>query len=384
MKIKILLMSLLFLVPVFFLASGPMNKPARPADFRDAPRDIPSLTELKSQNTKEEAGVPDAPKGSVLPTGGNKSPYASVPLPQGSVPGLSRSGDLPLPSLGPDAEGAFRTAVIYAEGGSFQPAQAGHSGAAGELRVMQWNASRGEKLDKLMQVIKKADPDVLILSETDLYGKIAKGKVMAREIASALGYSYYTATEFGELLNKRLGSSGNAIVSRYPLSGGKFVPLPTMKGAGGYDWADNKSQPRTGQRNAISAYIEVPGKSGKTMRINLVSLHTENKANADVRRKQFELSVKELTVPGEPAILAGDLNTLSPGEGSAFRKYLKKESFIDCSKGDDQGTHMFNMRLDWVILQPGTDNSLLSKSYKVIDKEGASDHAPIITEFEIE
>lgn len=107
------------------------------------------------------------------------------------------------------------------------------------------------------------------------------------------------------------------------------------------------------------------GKGGKTVRINLVSLHTENKANADVRRKQFELSVKELTVPGDPAILAGDLNTLSPGEGSAFRKYLKKEFFIDRSKGDAQGTHILNMRLDWVLLQPGTDNSLLSKSYRV-------------------
>ena len=313
--------------------------------------------------------------------GGKVSKETAVPL--GPVPGLSRSGDLPLPSLGPDSDGAFRPAVGYTEGGSFSSAQSSPAGAPGELRVMQWNASRGEKLDKLLQVIKKADPDVLILSETDLYGKIAKGKVTAREIASALGYSYYTASEFGELRDDRRGSSGNAIVSRYPLSGGKFTALPIMKSEGGYDWADDGGQPRTGQRNSISAYIEVPGKSGKSVRINLVSMHTENKANAKVRLAQFEAAVKALTVPGEPAILAGDLNTISIGEGGSFRNYLKKVSLIDCSNGDNQGTHLFNMRLDWVILQPGADNSLVSKSYHVISKEGASDHAPILTEFQV-
>ncbi len=334
-----------------------------PSDLRDAPRDTPSLTELESQSSSGEFNTPGVPKASAQ--GASAKKIAADPV--GPVPGLSRSGDLPLPSLGPDANGEFRPATGYTEGGSFSSAQPAPALPPGELRVMQWNASRGEKLDKLLAVIKKADPDVLILSETDLYGKIAGGKVTAREIASALGFSYFTASEFGELRSDRLGSSGNAIVSRYPLSGGRFVALPIMKDQGGYDWADDGGQPRTGQRNSISAYIEVPGAGGKTARINLVSMHTENKANAKVRLAQFETALSALTVPGEPTILAGDLNTISIGEGGSFRKYLKKISLIDCSNGDNQGTHMLNMRLDWVILQPGAENAVASRSYKVIN-----------------
>lgn len=375
MKLKNLVMLSAAVTAAVCLAAGRRPAPGLPSDFRDAPRDTPALDGLANSKAAKAAEAPPVSKAAPRPEA------LVVAAPVGPVPGLERSGDLPLPALGPDAAGVFRPAPGYTEGGSFAPAAPAPAAAPGALRVMQWNVSRGEKFGMLMQVIKKAAPDVLILSETDLYGKIAKGKVTAREIAAALGYSYFTAAEFGELREDRQGSSGNAIVSRYPLSGGRFVALPIMKAEGGYDWADDGGQPRTGQRNSISAYIEVPGQGGKKVRVNLVSLHTENKANAKVRLAQFETAEKALTLPGEPAILAGDLNTISIGEGGSFRKYLKKVALIDCSKGDDQGTHLLNMRLDWVILRPGAGDAVAATYYKVISKEGASDHAPVITEF---
>ena len=65
----------------------------------------------------------------------------------------------------------------------------------------------------------------------------------------------------------------------------------------------------------------------------------------------------------------------------SFRSYLKKAALTDCSNGDNHGTHLFNMRLDWVILQPGAGKEVAPRAYEVINKEGASDHAPIVAEF---
>ena len=397
MKLKVPVILSVVLISIIYVISGRVNTPKMPSDLRDAPKDISAIKALNDTGPATEVEIPDIPKAAAQSSTVKAGKEVAVRL-ESPVPGLSQSGDIPLPSYGPDADGAFRPHVGYTEGGTFsspvekpewqvQQSKVLPPAKPGELRVMEWNTSRGQKLNKLIQVIKKINPDVAIISEADMYGKLTGGRVSAREMASALGYSYYAAAEFGELRPDRLGSSGNAILSRYPLSGGRFVKLPIMKSDGGYDWADDGNQPRTGQRNSISAYIEVPGKSGKSVRINIVSLHTENKANSKVRLAQFEAAVKDLTVPGEPAILAGDLNTITPGEGGTFRNYLKKESFVDCSKGNNDSTFsaavIVSMRLDWVILQPGADNAVAAKSYQVGNKEGASDHSPIITEFQV-
>ncbi len=393
MKNKNLITASLLLVPAFCLGSGRAPSAGRPADLRDALRDSTPLEELKAQGANEAAAIPQAAKGYAQP--GGKAVKPGAPAAIGNVPGLTRTGDIPLPSFGPDPAGWFIAPVGYTEGGAFTApvekpewavAQAKVRPAAGPgtLRVMSWNVSRGQKLDKLIIAIKKANPDVLLLCEADMYGKLTGGRVAAREIAAALGYSYYAAAEFGELRSDRMGSSGNAIISRYPLSGGKYFALPVMKERGGYDWASDGTQPRTGQRNSISARIEVPGSAKK---ITLVSMHTENKANARVRLDQFKLLAKELVTPGEPAILAGDLNTVSMGEGGDFRNFLKGTSFFDCSNGDDRPTFsvavLVNLRIDWVLLQYGAGGTLSFKSYDVIGKDGASDHSPVITEFKV-
>ncbi len=294
--------------------------------------------------------------------------------------GLVATGDVPLPSLGPDAEGYFHPPHGYVEGGTFAVAEdrdvwrvpaeeVAPTAPIDGLRVVEWNVERGQSLDKAIRLMKRVNADVWVLNETDLYGTPSGGVVVAREIARALGYSYVTATEFVELRADRRGSSGDAIVSRYPIRTATRIDTPIFEQHGGYDWANSKGEPRCGQRSALRAVVEVPTERG-TLEVPVVALHLENKANSDVRKRQFEAVVDALVVPGEATVVAGDLNTISPFEGRRFRSYLDErmrdrgpgDAFIDCSHGDDTATFsaavVVNMRIDWMLLQPGDDGVL--------------------------
>lgn len=322
----------------------------------------------------------------------------------GDIEGLSAMEGTPLPSRGPDAEGYFHPAVGYTEGGTFAHASDGAgdkwkvdakdvtaAAPAGKLRVVEWNVERGNKLDKSIRLMKKINADVWLLNETDLYGRNSGGVVVAREIARALGYSYYTGIEFYERRDDRRGTSGNAIISRYPLSATRSLDIPMMTEQGGHDWSTDSSEPRCGQRTALAATIEVPAADGSTRSVDLVGLHTENKSNREVRLAQYDHVVKTLVKPGHATVVAGDLNTVSLGEGSSFRKELeKRKQLFDCSRGDDTTTFsaafIVNLRIDWMLVQGGDGDTLAcpASSYSVKGNDGSSDHKPIVTDMTVE
>ena len=324
------------------------------------------------------------------------------------IEGLSATGNAPLPRLGPDANGFFHPPLGYTEGGTFARASDKREWAVdansiapaapkGSLRVAEWNVERGNKLDQAIRLMKKENADVWLVNETDLYGKNSGGVVVAREIARALGYSYYTAIEFYERRDDRRGTSGNAIVSRFPLRDVRSLEIPIFPDKGGFDWAKSKSEPRCGQRNAISAKIDAVAADGTIRATNVVALHTENKTSASVRRAQFDHVVRSLVTPGEPTILAGDLNTLAPAEGTSFRGDLarlvtkngRERALFDCSRGDDTTTFsaalIINARIDWMMVQSGDGVHLdcPAGGYQVHSNDGSSDHRPVIVQMTV-
>ncbi len=318
------------------------------------------------------------------------------------VEGLSELPGIPLPSRGPDADGYFHPDPGYVEGGTFatpldraewrvDPSKVAPRAAPGFVRMVEWNVARGAKLDGAVKQLKKINADVIVLNETDLYGGSSGGKVVAREIAAALGYSYVTAVEFNERRDDRRGSSGNAVLSRWPLTDPRFFSIPMFTENGGYDWAHSRTEPRCGQRSAIATRIDVPDALGGTRTLNVVSLHTENKTTPRVRRRQFDAVREALTRPGEPTVMAGDLNTFLATERLAFRDHLRRNAgLVDCANGDltptfSAGPVPVPIRLDWVIVQAGSENSLacLPGSYRVLDHGGASDHMPVRVELRV-
>jgi endonuclease/exonuclease/phosphatase family metal-dependent hydrolase len=327
----------------------------------------------------------------------------------GDIAGMAPLEGQPLPRIGPNAQGFFHPASAYAEGGTFRaplekaewavPAgEIAPRAPAGSLRVVEWNVERGKQLDKAIRQMKRLNADVWLLNETDLYGKSARGVVVAREIARALGYSFYTGVEFLELRDDRRGASGNAIVSRFPLTNVRSIAIPMLTPEGGHDWSLDGAQKRCGMRNALGASISVPTATGASRAIDLVTLHTENKSNKNVRRKQMDFVKDRLVTPGTPTIFAGDLNTVTVGEGPELRTDLKRlnaehgrdKTLFDCSLGDDATTFsavgFIRLRIDWMLVQSGTGSVLDCPSaeprrYKVESADGASDHKPVRTDF---
>src|SRR5262249_15818670 len=153
----------------------------------------------------------------------------------------------------------------YAEGGTFaaafdkaewrvDPGTVASGPSPGMLKVVEWNVERGNELDKVVRLMKRTNADVYLLNETDLYGVNSGSVAVGREIAGAMGYSYYMSIEFYEFRDDRRGTSGNSIVSRYPLKDGRVIQLPMLLDQGGYDWSTSLREPRCGDRIAISAH----------------------------------------------------------------------------------------------------------------------------------
>jgi len=325
---------------------------------------------------------------------------------------LDATGNIPLPALQADGDGFFYPAPGYTEGGTFRaatakaawvvdPKEIAPRAAPGTVRMAHWNVERGGELDKAVRLMKKINADVWTINESDLYGKNSGGVVVAREIAKALGYSYYTAIEFYERRDDRRGTSGNAILARFPIEVGRTMDIPTLADKGGHDWSVDKAELRCGSRNAMAARIAFPTATGGSLAVNVVALHTENKANAAVRISQYEAVLAKLVRPGEPTIVAGDLNTVAGGEGTKFREYLtakvdkdgRANALLDCSRGNDAPTWsgpsvtsiFLRLRIDWTLVQSGADGKLDCPvgGYKVLGNDGASDHKPVVTEFSV-
>jgi endonuclease/exonuclease/phosphatase family metal-dependent hydrolase len=325
----------------------------------------------------------------------------------GDLTGLAPLPGMALPRLGPDAEGFFHPGMEYAEGGTFATPVAKPewevpvneivpAAPPGTLRAIQWNIARGDKLKNVIKQMKRLNADVWLLNETDIYNKNSGGVVVAREIARALGYSYYTGSEFIERRDDRRAMSGNAIVSRFPLTNARSVALPMFLSEGGFDWSTHDNEPRCGTRSAVGATIEVPAADGSPRRIDLVSIHAEIETNDKVRRKQLDLVKERLVTSGIPAIVAGDLNTKGFREGPRLRDDLKRlndsqgreSTLFDCSLGNDDDTFSAKIvaraRIDWMFIQSGKGLVLdcpkqEPRLYKVESSGGASDHKPVRT-----
>jgi endonuclease/exonuclease/phosphatase family metal-dependent hydrolase len=345
-----------------------------------------------------------ADDGAAIACGDSVIEPSFAPLDGGALAGLTPSNGVPFPKYGPGDDGSFHPMWGYAEGGTYaqgtdDPEHRPRANRTlprrdGFLRVAVWNVSRGEKLDTLIRRMKEIDADVWLLNEADLYGQLTGNTVAAREMARALGYTYYASTEFYELREDRLGMSGNAIASRYPLFDAQRIDLPILADQGGYDWTDSTSEPRCGGRSAIAARALVPNALGGTTSVRFVTPHLENKTNRDVRWAQYQAARDALTTPGEAAILGGDFNTWHFFEGSEFRGNLRDEldaaggdadrgspnAFMDCSLGDDATTHIAG-RIDWMLLQLGQNDRIacLPGAYSVQIGDG-SDHDMVVTD----
>ncbi|MBD0372793.1 MAG: endonuclease/exonuclease/phosphatase family protein [Pyrinomonadaceae bacterium] len=183
------------------------------------------------------------------------------------------------------------------------------------VRVTAWNIERGTRLESIIQVLKEhpsiRESDLLLLTELD-YGMARSGnRFVAREIARELRMNYAFAPCYLSLVkgsglesntegDNTQALHGNALFSRYPITGAHQLALPNGK-----DKMRGKEK-RLGAQRAVIADVMHPLGAFRA-----VSLHLDAHSTQRHRHLQMKLLLDHLEslTPQLPVIIGGDWNT---------------------------------------------------------------------------
>jgi len=213
----------------------------------------------------------------------------------------------------PDHDTDHRQAVFDA--GCFGVVEVGGAPSEprpGPLRVVAANLERGRRLDDWVDLLRRTDADVVLISEAD--GGMARSgnRYVVRELADRLGMQFAFAVEFVELglgspdevaalpagARNEFGVHGGAVLSRVGLDRPAAVRLE-FDGS----WYDPEGpEPRVGGRVAVMATV------GGTV---VVAPHLESHGGPRGRARQVAdlLDVVDAYASGRPVVVGGDLNT---------------------------------------------------------------------------
>jgi endonuclease/exonuclease/phosphatase family metal-dependent hydrolase len=231
---------------------------------------------------------------------------------------------------------------------------------AGELRVMTFNIQSGLRgLERVAEVIRAAQPDIVALQEVDRGSRRAGGLDQAAVLAEQTGLPYHAHFRTTELHG---GAYGVALLSRFPLEALAQYPLPVPRGA----------EPRT----LAHALMRVEGREVSVYVTHLI----RQPFNGNARMRQSALIAGLLARDARPKLLMGDLND---GPDSRTVRLLRREltdAFVASGQGPD-GTYPLPLpfspavRIDYVL----TSEAFVPLRSAVL-RVGASDHYPVVAD----
>ncbi|MGE5327407.1 MAG: endonuclease/exonuclease/phosphatase family protein [Deltaproteobacteria bacterium] len=206
----------------------------------------------------------------------------------------------------------------YCDVGDFSRAAAP---AKASYRVLAWNLERGIQYEAQLEAL-RTHPylktcDVLLLTETDLCMARSKNRAVAQEMARELGMHYAfvpcylnlskgSGVEYDADGENALGLHGNALLSRYPISRVRAIPLKN-----GIDKMAGREK-RLGRQHVLATDIAFPNYS-----LTAVTMHLDTLSTQRHRRGQMR-DILEALQTDLPVILGGDWNTTTYDASSAF------------------------------------------------------------------
>jgi endonuclease/exonuclease/phosphatase family metal-dependent hydrolase len=267
--------------------------------------------------------------------------------------------------------------IPVTESGSFLPAALPDVWPA-TLRVVAWNVEYSAHLDEqiaaLTSVPELAAADLFLLSEVDRCSARNGVQRAARRFAEALNAAYVYGIEFVELEIDRVagGDTGQAIVSRRPLSGAALSCHSSH-----FDWFASNDEPRLGQRVVLHADLPIGDRTARVYAVHLES----NDVAGDKRAVQSKelLDAAQLLACDRPQIAAGDFN--APYCGAPELEVFRTVGFQDAIglAGDLQPTHENGLRLDYVWTR-----GMRVVAGGVVRDLQASDHDAVWADLELE
>ncbi len=279
---------------------------------------------------------------------------------------------LPDRAVGPDLGGPATTSPTSDASDTTPPQQTTRTGAilnpcrrgdAERLTVLSLNIHSGRTkageldLGRIAAELRAWDADLVLLQEVDQGRRRTHGVDQSRSLARRLGYSHV----YGPTRRFRPGSTGNAILSRWPVVDVGLRALPRESGA--Y------------RRGLVRATVDVRGE-----RIDVFSTHFDH-ASPRARLAQARAVVGTLQRSSRPVVLGGDLNA-EPGMPAV--RVLERGGLLDGWRfvGRDEGLTVPaaspRRRIDYVL----ADESFEPVRSRVL-VSFVSDHRAVITAYDL-
>jgi endonuclease/exonuclease/phosphatase family metal-dependent hydrolase len=251
------------------------------------------------------------------------------------------------------------------------------------FRVVDWNIDRGTQLQGILEFLREAKADLILLQEVDLNAKRTHRFDIAREIARALQLNFVFGTEFQELTQGSQQSpayQGQATLSPWSIKNARLMRFRRQTNFWQPHWYLPHIEPfqeRLGGRIALIADIELCGKT-----VSTYNLHLESKEDDTLRVSQLNEVLVDAGSASKtgPALIAGDLN-LNAGEGEAALA-LERTEFRDGVGLPDvrtrPGRNVFDQgrSIDWIFLS----SRLNGRNGRIHRNVRASDHFPVSAE----
>jgi endonuclease/exonuclease/phosphatase family metal-dependent hydrolase len=232
------------------------------------------------------------------------------------------------------------------------------------IRVLTYNIYHGATVNndfdiqRIADVIKSVNPDVVALQEVDFKTRRAKGM----DLVTELGKLTDMAPLFGRAMPYDGGEYGEGILSRYSFVTTKNHSLPYSPG----------HEPRA----ALEVMVQLP--SGE--KFVFIGTHLDHTRDQTDRVAQVKKINELFTHNTVPTILAGDLN----GTPDSDPIKLLTEKWTDACAGNPEPTFPSSepgRRIDYVMCLPSVRWRIVET--RVIDEKTASDHCPLLVVLEL-
>ncbi|MBV8631885.1 MAG: endonuclease/exonuclease/phosphatase family protein [Silvibacterium sp.] len=249
----------------------------------------------------------------------------------------------------------------------------------GSIRIVDWNINRGLKLSGILDYLRGAEADIILLQECDLNARRTHRLNITQEIARRLQVNYVFGREFQELTQGSGDSPayhGQATLSRWPLSKARIIRFRKQSGFWRPRWYLPDIEPlqeRLGGRMALVTEANIGGRT-----VVAYNFHLESRGDDRLRCSQLEECLDDARhySAGVPLVMAGDYNmdvTRSAANtaltGARFRSVFSKPP-----DRTTPGSLLERGRpIDWIF----TRGPVRSDSASVHTTVTASDHFPL-------
>lgn len=245
------------------------------------------------------------------------------------------------------------------------------------LKVVTYNIHRAIGVDRrfrpgrIVGILAHHSPDLVLLQEVDEGAPRSKSQDLAREFAGILGYPYYAV---GHNVSLRRGRYGNATLSRFPIVRERNIDLTV----------DNKK--RRGCQHTTVRVEKVPGHPHLlevfNLHLGLSSRERARQIGMLARSQEFNLLDRGLC-----CVVGGDFNDWR----SLLHPIFTEIFDFHCATQPDHGYNgairtypSFSPTggLDRIYYR-GPMRLLQARRCRLRASRVASDHRPIVTEFEL-